>query len=194
MTTKKTATHPTKSRRAAKFLGLLLVAGTLGACNTMGTATPGEGIGYREARFQEIQAVREYRACQEEALQLDAQARANANAAQYLASAKLIDRCERDLGPVARQIAPEQRMRTYALSVQNYLKGGDVTAARQNLDSFKQAFDGQDLYYPDGASFIESMDVLLGRAGDEAITRYSQANLSPALKSEMRRAQYWAKN
>jgi len=56
-------------------LAAALAALALSACSmTTGGGLP-EGIGFREARFAEISAAREWRACRDEALALDAQAR-----------------------------------------------------------------------------------------------------------------------
>ena len=63
---------------------------------------------------------------------------------------------EAALGPEIARLAVEERMRAYALSVQNYFKGGDVASARANLGKFKTAFAGKDLYYADGASFSDT--------------------------------------
>ena len=49
----------------------------LTACVTNGATTAYEGIGFREARFNEISAMRTYRACRDEAVALDELARAD---------------------------------------------------------------------------------------------------------------------
>lgn len=175
------------------LLGAALVSIT--ACNTMyGNEQQAEGIGYRQARFEEITAMREYRACTEQALQMDAQARATKSAAKYLASANLISKCEAEVGPEAADVAVEERMRTYGLSIQNYLKGGDIVQARTNLEQFEQAFPNQDLYFADGTSFVETMNALLGHEEDTSFGKYSLLNVNNDLKSEMRRVNYWKEN
>ena len=57
-----------------------------------------EGIGYRESRFAEISAMSSYRKCRHQALDLDKQARKERTPSRYLASARLIDKCESELG------------------------------------------------------------------------------------------------
>ena len=52
-------------------------------------------------------------------------------------------------------------MRLSALSVVNYIKGGDNENARRGLGTFKQTFDDRDLYFADGSSFIETSELLL---------------------------------
>ena len=182
--------HRSNSKRLS-VLASVAGALALSACVTQAPPPPDEGIGYREARFAEISAMRDYRKCRDDALTLDRQARQTGDTAKYLASAKLITTCEADLGPEAAGVAGAERFQAYALSVQNYLKGGDVDAARGNLEQLAAAYPGQDLYYPDGSSFIDTMEVLLGLRADHAVARFSDANVNSALKSEMRRVQYW---
>ena len=176
--------------RAAAAAALLALA----ACNLNSGLNPGEGIGFRQARFEEISAMREYRQCRDDAVELDTQARTTGNVGRYIASAKLLEKCEAELGPEAAEVAPEERMRAYALSVQNYLKGGDVEKAAANFERFKEAFSGNDLYYADGSSFIETMEVMLGRKKPSALGQYAALNVSQTLKGEMHRIRYWKRH
>ncbi len=189
MTKTKTTSHITKG---------LLLGGTLAvlaACNTFQTETKvTEGIDYRQARFEEISAMRDYRGCVDEALGLDEKARKNQSAGQYISSAKLIQTCESGLGPNVAGIATEERMRAYGLSVQNYLKGGDIVAAQSAFDSFQSSFGSNDLYYSDGSSFTETMSALLGRETKSAYGQFSMLNVNKQLKQEMRRKTYWNNN
>ncbi|RED53546.1 hypothetical protein [Aestuariispira insulae] len=190
---------PVKATGLAR-LGRAAILGTalasLAACNGMyGAKQPtGEGIGYHDARYQEIAAMREYRACRDEALELDAQARQTKSAAKYIASAKLIDGCEANLGPEARGVAVVERMRAYGLSIQNYLKGGEIANAQNNFERFQQEFAGKDLYYADGSSFTETMSALLSREETTSYGQFSLLNVNSDLKAEMRRVNYWQQN
>ena len=193
----KTRTNPRKNtaplcRFAVKGAALLLVGTTLAACQTTATL-PTEGIGFRQARFTEGEVARGYQACRDDALALDTQARMSSNPGQYLASARLLESCEAELGPEIAGVAQEDRMRAYALSVQNHLKGGDVAAARANLERFKQAFVGQDLYLTGGASFVETYEVLVDFTRATPYT-LSTANVGEALRGEIRRARHWKAN
>ncbi len=180
-------------RTALCGAALLLAGLTLGACQMNAQSNPAEGIGFRQARFAEVEAMRSYRSCRDDALSLDEAARKTSDAGQYLASARLLESCEAALGPEAAGVGEEDRMRAYALSVQNYLKGGDMAAARANLEKFRQAFPGRDLYLTGGASFIETYEVLFefARAAPLAI---STANVGEDLRDEVRRARYWKSN
>ena len=85
-------------------------------------------------------------------------------------------------------------MHSYGLAVQNYVKGGDLDAARGALNNFETAFAGHDLYYADGSSFTDTMGALLGRYEERDFGQFSTLNVSTDLKAEMRRVNHWASN
>ncbi len=182
------------SKTVGKFLILSATALTLSACVTQGDLGQDEGIGFRQARFEQISVMRDYRKCKDEALDLDQKARTSGEAARYLASARLLEKCEAEIGPDAAGAAKGERLRAYALSIQNYFKGGDVGKARENLAKLKQAHPGADLYFADGSSFTETMEILLGMKDKGAIAKFSVANVSGDLKSELRRVNYWKRH
>ncbi len=180
-------------KRLLSGVGMGLVGLTLSACVTQPPSF-GEGIDFRESRYNEISAMKDYRDCRDYALELDREAQSQHDPAKYLASARMIEKCEAKLGPDVADIAVDERMRAYALTIQNHFKGGDVERARENLDKFTSNFDGRDLYFADGSSFIQTMEVLLGKRGAGSIGRYSDANVNKDLKSDLRRVRYWARN
>lgn len=180
-------------RRLTMRSGALVVAlFGLAACVTDSATTSYEGIGFREARFNEISAMRTYRACRDEAVALDEQARADGSRGRYLASAQLLAKCESELGAEGRGVAVDERMRAYALSVQNYFKAGDMDKARANLARFRQAFPENDLYYADGSSFTETMELLLGQRDLKG--GFAMLNVNDELKDEVLRIDYWRHN
>jgi len=172
---------------------VLAVAMGMSAC-TATTSGPRESIGFREARYAEIAAMRSYRHCRDEGLTLDAQARTDGSLGRYLASAQLLEKCEADLGPNLAHIAEEERMRAYAVSIQNYAKAGDIKTARARLASFRAGFPRYDLYFADGASFIATMEVLLGVRDRKAVAKFALLNVNETVKAELRRAYYWQTN
>jgi hypothetical protein len=177
---------------AAVALGLL--AGLLAACGNTDDVLDLEGIGFRESRFEDASAMHGFRACRDEALRLDSLARASGETARYRASAELFEQCEAGLGPDAAGIPREERMRAYGLSIQNYIKAGDQESARENLDRFRQAFPKNDLYYPDGSSFLHSMEALLRKKDPKEFGIFTAYNVNGTLKDEMRRIAYWKHN
>jgi hypothetical protein len=167
------------------FIGLSACAATTGGGNAA------DGIGFREARFQEVTAIREYRACRDQGLEMDRKARASGSAGAYLASARVLEKCDAGLGAGSKSVARNERMHAIGLAVQNQFKGGDVEAARRSFGNFKTAFPDHDLYYPDGSSFIVTMEALLGQAEPWTFGEFAALNVNPTLKSEMRRMRYW---
>ncbi|MCH8917454.1 MAG: hypothetical protein IIC52_05305 [Proteobacteria bacterium] len=186
-----------ESRRNAKSLAArgacaLVLTFSLGACFLGTDNDAAEGIGFRQARFEEMKVIREYRACRTEGMELDRKALASGSSGTYLAGARVLEKCEADLGPGANgAITDGERMHAYALSVQNYLKGGDVARARDNFDKFQAAFPHRDLYYADGSSYMSTMEALLGRSEPWTFGEFANLNVSDQLKSEMRRLHYW---
>lgn len=175
----------------SRGLGLLGLLTGLSGCVTTAQSPTEEGIGYRQARFQQVQQIRAYRECRDHGVELDRQAHAAGSAGRYLASARILEGCETDLGPAAAALAVEERMRAFALAVQNRLKGGDVQGARMSLDRFRDGFDGRDLYFEDGTSFLDTMAALLVAGGDGGRAAPSTANLPTAVKDELRRISEW---
>ena len=77
--------------------------------------------------------MRGYRECRDDALALDGQARAEGSSASYLASPRLLDKCEAEVGPEAAGVVVDERLRAYAVGIQNHFKGGDAARARAKL-------------------------------------------------------------
>jgi hypothetical protein len=168
------------SNRLARLTAYILTVGgavAVAACTHPGGS--GEGIGFRDARFSEMSAIRDWRTCRDEAIGLDHQAHDEASPARYPGGAK---------------VSPDERMRAYALGVQNYLKGGDVPQARETLERLKTAFPGTDFYYANGASFIDTMEFLTGVRDRATVGVLGISNVDEGFKSELRRAQYWKRN
>ncbi|MDX1400624.1 MAG: hypothetical protein R3245_01770 [Kiloniellales bacterium] len=188
-----TGRHRPKSCSRLKGLSVVVfISGALLAGCSMNRATQDtSGIGFREARYADVSAMRDFRSCQDEAIELDRQARSSGDSARYLASARLLERCEAELGPDVAGISKEERMRGYGLTILNYLKGGDAASARRNLERYRQAFPDNDLYYADGSSFRETMETVLGQRDDKEYGQFALLNVSAELKDEMRRMTYW---
>jgi hypothetical protein len=180
------------ARRPTQVAFVLVALVGLSACaSTGGNGGSADGIGFREARFQEVTAAREYRDCRDQGYEMDRKARVSGSAGAYLASARVLEKCEAGLGGGKASIARDERMHAYALAIQNHFKGGDIETAHRSFEHFKTAFPDHDLYYPDGASFIVTMQALLGQAEPWTFGEFAALNVNPALKSEMRRMRYW---
>lgn len=172
---------------------LSAVLGALGPAALAGCLAPPpdlEGIGFRDARYREAQAMRDWRACRDEGLALDRAAAQAAAPARYLAAAQVLEGCEGGLGPEAAGLAPEERMRARAVAVQARLKGGDPAGAGAGLRRFRTTFPDRDLYFDDGASFLDSVEAVLAVGAGSAAPRGS-ANVTGTLSGELRRLARW---
>tara|TARA_A100001388_G_scaffold187984_1_gene141284 strand:+ start:2239 stop:2805 length:567 start_codon:yes stop_codon:yes gene_type:complete len=170
---------------------LLLVGLTGCVVNDPFTGGPTGGIDFKRDNYARAEAIRKWRSCRDSAVALDSQARKSGDVAKYRASAKLLAKCEAELGPEAASAAQDERFRAYAISVQNNLKAGDIAAAREGLSKLRQGFPDKDLYLADGASFIESIEVLTGKTSRESVNDFPMRNVSRELKKELRRIRYW---
>tara|TARA_B100000686_G_scaffold354142_1_gene462876 strand:+ start:1482 stop:2057 length:576 start_codon:yes stop_codon:yes gene_type:complete len=171
---------------------LMLLAITVSAC-TVHQAPSTSGIGFREQRFADLAAMREFRDCRDEGMKLDRHAAASGSPGTYLTSARVLEQCEKEIGPDQVNVGTEERMQAYALAIQNYFKGRDISSAKDRLKKFKTKFPGHDFYYPDGSSFILTMETLMGMKDRISYGQFSALNVNKALKSEMRRMHYWKK-
>jgi hypothetical protein len=178
----------TKLGKRAAVLGVAL--GGLTACVMDGAGAPPD-TSYREARFEQMQQLKAFERCRDEGLHLDASARARGAADAFLTSADVLAKCNAEIGAAA-AIAPEdERMRLHALSVVNYIRGGDVERARRQFDSFKAAWPDNDLYLTGGTSFIATAETLLGRTEQQTFGTFMALNVTDEMKREMRRMNHW---
>ncbi len=178
----------TSFAKRACVLGIALAG--LTACVTDGGGAPPD-TSYREARFEQMQQLKAFERCRDEGLHLDASARARGAADAFLTSADVLAKCNAEIGSAA-AIAPEdERMRLHALSVINYIRGGDVERARRQFETFKTAWPDNDLYLTGGTSFIATAETLLGRTEQQTFGTFMALNVTDEMKREMRRMNHW---
>ena len=145
-------------------------------------------------RANEMQNLLNFDSCLSNGLEQDAQAAASDERGQYLASAKTLSSCDSKLRDSASLVATEKRMQAKALTVQNFIKGGDIQAARLALTDFETTFNSADLIYADGSSFTDTMRALLYRFDDRVSYKLASLNARRKVKDEVRRAWYWQSN
>ena len=145
-------------------------------------------------RANEMQNLLNFDSCLSNGLEQDAQAAASDERGQYLASAKTLSSCDSKLRDSASLVATERRMQAKALTVQNFIKGGDIQAARLALTDFETSFNSADLIYADGSSFKDTMRALLYRFDDRVSYKLASLNARRKVKDEVRRAWYWQSN
>jgi len=189
----KRLTRQTRTARRSLECAAVVFSIALAGC-VPATTGGAEGIGFRQARFEEISAMRQYRGCIDDAYQVAEEASRNQQPAGYRTSAQIIEKCEADLGPEGQNLAPEERMQAYAIGILNYIKAGDIQKAQANLSTFKTAYSGYDLYLPSGASFIDTVDVLTGQSTATPRSKLAMLNLSEDLRAELQRARFWKHN
>ena len=63
-----------------------------------------------------------------------------------------------------------------------------------NLEKFQKAFSGNDLYLPNGASFIDSITLLTTKRDDASAPEMAMMNVSSALRAEIQRMRFWKNN
>ena len=192
----------TSKKQALRVTILSSLAGAsllLGACTTSFNQFGANGntlqdsIDFRQTRHAEISSLQEFTSCKEEALSMDQNAQNTGNIAQYVTSADMLLSCEANVPSTLTKQIEEDRMKNYAIAIQNYIKSGDMSKASQALTKFKNHFS-DDLYFADGSSFIATMEVLTAQHDREHIGQFSAINIDEKLKSEIRRMNYWQNN
>ena len=163
----------------------------LAACTTTNDVNLAGTAAFRVDRYEEMQRIQGFEQCSQEGLTLDAQARSRASTGAFLSSARVLERCIADVSASADAVPRRERMRIHALATVNYFKGGDIEAARRSLDAFKVNHPGQDLYFGDSTSFIETVEVLLGRTEGIRLGQFAVLNVDDNIKREIRRMNYW---
>lgn len=176
---------------AKQFGAVVAIALALAACGTTNEPNLADTAAFRMERYEEMQRVQEFGQCSQEGLTLDAEARSRASTGAFLSSARVLEGCISEISPSAEAVPEQQRMRVHALATINYFKGGDVGAARRSLDHFKANHTGKDLYLGNSTSFVESVEVLLGRTDGIKIGEFAALNVDTGLKREIRRINYW---
>lgn len=175
-----------------KYVVMGVSALLITACASHNTP-PYQDEGPQLQRVAEAAVMADFEACRSDAMILDGSARKQQSTAQYLSAARSLDRCLSVLEPYSDGVDEELRMQLHALSVLDFLKGGDVVRAHGQFDSFQFQFPGKDLYFADNTSFVDTLSVLLGSVPADA-ERGMLLNVNPALRSELNRSRHWSQN
>jgi hypothetical protein len=163
----------------------------ISACNMNQVANPLPDTTRKISEVEDLMKLRAFNNCRDEGLQHDANARSRNAPGGFLTSARVINSCTVELGRASSRVDPEERMRLTALSVINYLKGGEVEMARRQFEKFKTTWPRHDLYLTGGVSFIESANAVFGRSTDQTFGQFTAMNINDDVKSEMRRLNHW---
>jgi len=173
-----------------RLLYAVIVCALLGGCASPGQQQPQFQPPSLIAASVAETAQDAFNSCKQDALALDASARKQQSSAQYLMAARTLNQCLLEVDSHRRDIPIEERMKMHALTVLNYLKGGDVVQARVQLTAFEMTYPNNDLYFGDYTSFVDSFRVLLNDSAAR-VTHGNLLNVNPILKSEHNRRRYW---
>lgn len=171
-----------KNKRVAVVLTLGLVLG-LGGC-----ANIPEDDGSQYRALADARAA--FDVCHSDASARSQLAAQESTAALYYSAASTMDACLSSVGH-KKVMVSSVAMRAHALATTDYIKAGDLSAARDALTRFEERYSGKDLYFADGSSFIDSARLLLAGYTQNDVAPGSLLNAGKQLKSELRRADYW---
>lgn len=111
----------------------------------------------------------------------------------YNKSAKILSDCDLLIKGNSYIINEVERMQNIALSIQNYIKAGNLIQASLNLKDYKNTFE-KDLIYMDGSSFIENIETILNHSAPKVSGKFALTNNNRVIRSELKRINYWSKN
>ncbi len=111
----------------------------------------------------------------------------------YNKSAKILYDCDLLIRENPYMIDESERMQNAALSIQNYIKAGNLIQASLNFQDFQNTFD-KDLVYRDGSSFTENVKTILNHNSANPLKKFALTNNSRLVRSELKRTNYWSKN
>ena len=111
----------------------------------------------------------------------------------YNKSAKILSDCDLLIKGNPYMINEVERMQNIALSIQNYIKAGNLIQASLNLKDYKNTFE-KDLIYTDGSSFIENIETILNHSAPTISGKFALTNNNRVIRSELKRINYWSKN
>ncbi|MFQ3192908.1 MAG: hypothetical protein ACI936_004062 [Paraglaciecola sp.] len=185
-------TFSSQTKHAIKVMSVILAAVFISACSSTTTSEPSLRVSNSAINnhmnndyYQSIDV-----ACEQQAIEMDGFAQQSGQAAQYLASAKAMLRCVNGIQFPKGHPDSDKGLRLMALSVMNFVKGGDIDGAQIALKKTQSKFPNKDLYFADYSSFFDTAIALLEQ---QTLSRHQLAalNISIDLRTEIERHQYW---
>ena len=110
----------------------------------------------------------------------------------YNKSAKILHDCDVIIRNNLYMVEENERMKNSALSIQNYIKAGNLIQASLNFKDFQNNFD-KDLTYRDGSSFVENIQTILTHNSPNKPVTFALINNSRSIRKELKRINYWSK-
>jgi hypothetical protein len=184
-----TRTFGTFTKCAKLFTSLALVV-VLGACSSTPTSqvyiAPDPVLESNTPAPELID-----QACYSQAQKVAVSAQTSGATAQYLSAGRYMQSCLQHPMP-----APLDKMQSQAVmqlmanATLNFIQGGDISAAQEQMRRFEQTFPHQDLYLPDFTSFRDTAQALLNTALTTR-NQLARLNISRELREELERQAYW---
>jgi hypothetical protein len=181
-----------QTKHAIKVVSVVLAAAFLSACLSTTSSEPRLRVSnsaisshVNHDYYQSMDG-----ACEQQAIEMDGFAQQSGQASQYLASAKAMLRCVKGIQFPKGHPDADKALRLMALSVINFVKGGDIDGAQIALKKTQTKFPNKDLYFADYSSFFDTATALLEQ---QRLSRHQLAalNISSDLRTEIERHQYW---
>ena len=180
------------------FLTIIIATFGLTSCNMANTlklsGRDNSAIENKIASLNQAAITRDYQKCVEDGKKLDhlaSQDMINSQSLLYK-SANILTKCEEIISNNNHLVNEENHMKNFALSIQNFLKSGNVRQARTSLKTFKNKFK-KDLMYPDGSSFISNIEILVNYQETKNELNLAMVDANKKIKNELKRAWHWSK-
>ena len=129
------------------FLTIIIATFSLTSCNMADTlklsGRDNSAIENKIASLKQAAITRDYQKCVEDGKKIDylaSQDIVNSKSLFYK-SANILNKCEEIISNNNHLVNEEKRMKNFALSVQNFLKSGNISQARLKLKTFKNKFN-----------------------------------------------------
>ncbi|WP_158966441.1 hypothetical protein [Paraglaciecola sp. L3A3] len=178
-------------KHTTRMLSAIFMAVVISACSSTQSSAPVVKVINQQPDYSYYQSIDT--ACEQQAIEMDGYAQRSGQPAQYLASAKAMLRCVNGIQFPKGHPDTDKGLRLMALSVMNFVKGGDINAASVALRKTQSTFPDRDLYFADYSSFMDTAKALLNQ---QKMSRQQLAalNISPDLRAEIERNQYWLRH
>ncbi|KXI28226.1 hypothetical protein [Paraglaciecola hydrolytica] len=173
--------------QSVKRLTALALLTTLGACSS----TPSHVLSSPAPIVNTAPAEVIDQDCLLQASQMAHSAETSGATAQYVTAARYMQSCMQQPLPAPLDKNQSQAvMQLMANITLNFIQGGDIAAAQQQLRHFDRKFANQDLYLPDFTSFRDTASALL-QGTSMSKHQLANLNISRELRNELERQQYW---
>ena len=129
--------------------------------------------------------------CYAQAQKMAVSAQTSGATAQFLSAGRAMQSCLHSPMPAPLDKSQSQAvMQLMANVTVNFIQGGDIAAAQEQMRRFEQSFPNQDLYLPDFSSFQDTANALINSASMTS-NQLARLNISRELREELERQAYW---